>query len=75
MQNDTIRFIWAIGPKDPQNPDDIQKHEPENRGTRSVIILDTNEHQNVPTPSNVKIYEINVEKVIDFFFKFSSIIS
>lgn len=49
--------------KDPQNADDITKHQEGDRGTRSVKLLDSNPHENDPLPQNPTVLDLNAIKV------------
>lgn len=66
FQNDTVHFIWAISPKDPKNASDIVKHADNNRGTKSVLLLDPNPHETAQIPPGAMTFDLVVEKVIAF---------
>jgi len=53
----TTKVIYAYHPDDPSSEDEIQIHSPQNRGARSVMLL--NSFEKVPTlPSDTETFEI-----------------
>lgn len=54
FQNDTIHLIWAMNDQDPKSADSFQKHETENRGSKSMLLLNPDTKDNIQLPADAE---------------------
>ncbi len=64
-QNDTVRLIWAMGDADMKDPKTFPKHRDENRGAKSVMLLDSKSRDAVQAPPDAYAWNFTADKVDD----------
>jgi hypothetical protein len=63
ISNDTVRFIWAMHSEDAVSPQDFRKHEPNSRGTRSLLFFGEDLPSVQSLPPDVKTLEFRAKDV------------